>query len=615
MKQIFTFWIALIFCTFFTTSSFSQDLFNILELHYCEIRDLEVDSEGNTIIAAMSLHGSLSIENKEVDMLYGGYTNRYYNIFVAKISPNNELLWISRGKTATINFDDDDERITIYLHIDIDRFDNIYTLVSKSSYRGRYREEIIWEDETFEIHNNLLFKLNSKGVVKWNKSWYAYNHPTLIRQFYQNYISRGSLLSVNQNGDILVASEVRPSGRQTILDNDTIVVTHAGNNHTNIRWADPAMLLLRFDNNGKFKFHRSAVIEPYGKDIDQPEYVTFKDIQIDKEGGFSVLAQINAHAFFSTGESIEETNKESEVYLLKYDRFGGNMTYDKSYALTSKANLEINGSNVHINDFEKLRIGDEYSISQRKVNENGQLISDIQTLFKSENAKVFLHSNIITDNTDASYFMLKVIPNNSNKKASIYLDVQYDMESQPEPKKGYGYYFFVKMEGGKVQSSSLYDTIYEDNYWYHKRSPELIQIRKDNKGSIYFHDSYLPNAVILGRNMPKNIRHPNSGRTSCFIATLDSKYIILSNKEELLQSKYVNVYPNPSTSIINIELDDDLEVSEVIITNNLGMELQKTKITNSNKIMLDLENLSNGIYFVKIISQKGIFYKKVVLKK
>ncbi|WP_338791253.1 T9SS type A sorting domain-containing protein [Bernardetia sp. MNP-M8] len=89
---------------------------------------------------------------------------------------------------------------------------------------------------------------------------------------------------------------------------------------------------------------------------------------------------------------------------------------------------------------------------------------------------------------------------------------------------------------------------------------------------------------------------------------------ILSN-DDFIKANYIKIYPNPTTSLLNIELNTILNASEVTLVNALGMELQTTKIINSDKITLDLNNLSNGIYFVKIISQKGIFYKKVVLKK
>ncbi|WP_338814029.1 T9SS type A sorting domain-containing protein [Bernardetia sp. Wsw4-3y2] len=89
---------------------------------------------------------------------------------------------------------------------------------------------------------------------------------------------------------------------------------------------------------------------------------------------------------------------------------------------------------------------------------------------------------------------------------------------------------------------------------------------------------------------------------------------ILSN-DDFIKANYIKIYPNPTTSLLNVELNTVLNASEVILVNALGMELQTTKIINSDKVTLELNNLSNGIYFVKIVSQKGIFYKKVVLKK
>ena len=68
------------------------------------------------------------------------------------------------------------------------------------------------------------------------------------------------------------------------------------------------------------------------------------------------------------------------------------------------------------------------------------------------------------------------------------------------------------------------------------------------------------------------------------------------------------VYPNPVKNIINIKIDNN-EIKKIMICDFLGKIVLET---NKNKI--DFSNNQEGIYFVKIITKKGVSINKKIIK-
>ena len=72
---------------------------------------------------------------------------------------------------------------------------------------------------------------------------------------------------------------------------------------------------------------------------------------------------------------------------------------------------------------------------------------------------------------------------------------------------------------------------------------------------------------------------------------------------------YIMVYPNPATSMLNINMD--VSRAELIIFDLNGRSLLFKNI-NENTTVLNISNLSNGLYILQIISESGTFSKKIV---
>ncbi len=71
----------------------------------------------------------------------------------------------------------------------------------------------------------------------------------------------------------------------------------------------------------------------------------------------------------------------------------------------------------------------------------------------------------------------------------------------------------------------------------------------------------------------------------------------------------VKIYPNPTKNIININYADYSSNDDVIIYNNLGAIAYKSKI----KSQINLSNLPQGIYFLKIISDNKIIATQKII--
>jgi polyhydroxybutyrate depolymerase len=70
----------------------------------------------------------------------------------------------------------------------------------------------------------------------------------------------------------------------------------------------------------------------------------------------------------------------------------------------------------------------------------------------------------------------------------------------------------------------------------------------------------------------------------------------------------IRVFPNPTSTLINVKTNNPLELKEIIIYNTLGINLN-LKPTNG---LIDLTNLKTGVYLLSITTSKGTITKKIV---
>ncbi|KAA5532087.1 T9SS type A sorting domain-containing protein [Paenimyroides baculatum] len=94
---------------------------------------------------------------------------------------------------------------------------------------------------------------------------------------------------------------------------------------------------------------------------------------------------------------------------------------------------------------------------------------------------------------------------------------------------------------------------------------------------------------------------PSSGaRVYDISGILSSDIFVLDN---------FNIYPNPTTDILNIELKENLTLEKVLIYNTSGQLVKET----SNKT-INVSGFAKGIYNVQVLTNQGKATKKVIVK-
>jgi hypothetical protein len=85
---------------------------------------------------------------------------------------------------------------------------------------------------------------------------------------------------------------------------------------------------------------------------------------------------------------------------------------------------------------------------------------------------------------------------------------------------------------------------------------------------------------------------------------------LLSN-DDFVSKKEISVYPNPSRGHFTVE-GDDLAGSEIVVFDVLG-NLVAEKMADENLVEFNQNNLSTGIYMVKIQKGKQVEVKKLIV--
>lgn len=82
--------------------------------------------------------------------------------------------------------------------------------------------------------------------------------------------------------------------------------------------------------------------------------------------------------------------------------------------------------------------------------------------------------------------------------------------------------------------------------------------------------------------------------------------------EHFSQVSNVSVYPNPSSKKFTIELSNN-KSSSLEVYNKLGQKVFQSEIKNQ-KLIIDLTNHTNGLYFIKIYDGTNTYTKKIIFQ-
>lgn len=92
---------------------------------------------------------------------------------------------------------------------------------------------------------------------------------------------------------------------------------------------------------------------------------------------------------------------------------------------------------------------------------------------------------------------------------------------------------------------------------------------------------------------------------------------IISSVEENAFSKSISIYPNPATDVLNLQFpassNNELRIS---LLNNAGQLVRTFELNGSQETtQLQLGDLANGLYFVKLVSNHEVAIKRLIIQR
>ena len=102
----------------------------------------------------------------------------------------------------------------------------------------------------------------------------------------------------------------------------------------------------------------------------------------------------------------------------------------------------------------------------------------------------------------------------------------------------------------------------------------------------------------------------------CWNEHCETVMVDLLGVEELTQdNSMIAVYPNPSTGVFNLEVENAGEV-EIAVSDILGNQLDINVTDNLNgKYVVDMSNVADGVYFVQVKNGDTFATKRITVSK
>ena len=148
---------------------------------------------------------------------------------------------------------------------------------------------------------------------------------------------------------------------------------------------------------------------------------------------------------------------------------------------------------------------------------------------------------------------------------------------------------------------------------------ELWKSDGTEAGTVLLQDINPSTAQYGNGSSPKNFFFHNStlyfsannGTAGSELWKLEQAALSLE-KETINQSAKINIYPNPTSDILNIKVENQ-QIKSLNIYSLFGKEVMK--YTNKTEIKnIDISNLTSGIYLLQLKTDVGLFTKKIIKK-
>ena len=121
-------------------------------------------------------------------------------------------------------------------------------------------------------------------------------------------------------------------------------------------------------------------------------------------------------------------------------------------------------------------------------------------------------------------------------------------------------------------------------------------------------------SAYIGNDIVLRFVNLNDYSNSTFIDNI-ALNSTLSNEENTL-ANLVQMYPNPTSTIVSIQIDSSInDTIDIQIMNSLGQIIDEiNQAVDANTTIIDVNNYQSGLYFVNIAAGNLQTTKKLIIK-
>ena len=94
---------------------------------------------------------------------------------------------------------------------------------------------------------------------------------------------------------------------------------------------------------------------------------------------------------------------------------------------------------------------------------------------------------------------------------------------------------------------------------------------------------------------------------NCGLIVYNEDGIPVSVSEKTVYQNWVNVFPNPTTDVVNLSSKYTIRSVKII-----DLQGRVIETTNRNSHSINLTGFNNGLYFLRIDTDKGLVVKKII---
>lgn len=416
-------------------------------------------------------------------------------------------------------------------------------------------------------YTNFIVKLNSNGGVLWAKTIYTGN----------GYDMEITSLKLDGSGNLVLTGE--NGGNKFIIDSDTII-----NNSLS-----SSGILAKLNDNGNLI---------WGMHILNDLSAKFTSIDFDANNNYYTTGFFRGYYSKFGNDSVSSLNQDGKFFLAKCDS-NGNFIWEK----TGDCPLEWSGINYHImtqNNGVSYVLGNLYtdslSIGNYVIHNSGLGFKDFFLIKFDELGNIVWNKTFSGIYHDIGYGIAR------DKNDNIVIVGSFESPTiiagqDTISSVAFSDIFVIRL-----------DTLGNINFMKNfggQSFDECKAISIDIGNHIYLTGSFNSNQIDMGNSVILNHSASNFN-ADIFLTKLSSQTTGISNTS----INTIKIYPNPSSSVINIETQNQIIKTALLDLNGRTIIEQ----SNSHK-QLNISSLPSSLYILKIITPQGVFNQKITIEK